>query len=286
MRIAYMSDLHLEFEPPRPSSSGWEALRRAREALPGHPNRGPLLKSLSGSDLVILAGDIDLGLKAIAYGEQVASFVGCPVIMVAGNHEYYGHDFDRLGQKMRHAAWETQGRVIFLERDSVRLLPGGHPLVIHGCTLWTDYGLNAAPEVDMALAQLFMNDHRRISRDFGWFSPEHAREEHRLSLDWLQAALSAAEPEGQGLEPAKRLVVTHHAPLRTKLQGHGDGAEAAYMSDLEGVIARLAPDAWLHGHTHHRHVTPIGRTIVASAPRGYPGREPGALGSSFGFLQL
>ena len=87
MRIAYMSDLHLEFEPPYPSTSGWEALRRAREALPGHPDRGPLLKPLFGSDLVILAGDIDLGLKAIAYGEQVAAFVGCPVIMVAGNHE-------------------------------------------------------------------------------------------------------------------------------------------------------------------------------------------------------
>jgi len=157
MRIAYMSDLHLEFEPPDVKSSAWKALVAGRAVL-GHPQRGPVLKDIVGADLVVLAGDVDLGLGGIAYADEVSRFVGCPVVYVAGNHEYYGHDLDHLQDGLREAAWKTNGRVLYLERDSVRLWPGGHSLLVHGCTLWTDYGLNGSLAADKALARHGMSD--------------------------------------------------------------------------------------------------------------------------------
>lgn len=286
MRIAYMSDLHLEFEPLRPSPPGWKELARMRANLPGHPDRGPLLKDLPGVDLVVLAGDIDLGCAGITYAGELAEFAGCPVVYVAGNHEYFGHDLDHLRLQLREAAGRSNGRVFFLERDSLRLWLRGHPLLVHGCTLWTDYALNGVPERDMALAEVEMSDHRRISRDFGWFSPIHAREEHRRSLDWLNETLSQEQTEERGLETARRLVVTHHAPVRCGVKSASTGLEAAYMSDLEELLHRVGPDVWLHGHTHHRHVTRVGRSLIASAPRGYPGREAGSESANFGFIEL
>jgi DNA repair exonuclease SbcCD nuclease subunit len=285
MRIAYMSDLHLEFEPPDVKSSAWKALVAGRAVL-GHPQRGPVLKDIVGADLVVLAGDVDLGLGGIAYADEVSRFVGCPVVYVAGNHEYYGHDLDHLQDGLREAAWKTNGRVLYLERDSVRLWPGGHSLLVHGCTLWTDYGLNGSPAADKALARHGMSDHRRISRNIGFFSPEHAEEEHRLSVTWLRQAVAESRQQEQGLEPARQLVVSHHAPLRTGLKKHSKGLEAAYMSDLEGLVCELSPQLWLHGHTHVRHVTPVGATLVASAPRGYAGHEPGALEASFAMIDI
>jgi len=286
MRIAYMSDLHLEFEPPVSTMAGWDGLTRARAALSGHPQRGPLVKGVIGSDLVVLAGDVDVGLGGMAYAEQLADYVDCPVIYVAGNHEYYGHDIDHLRADLRRAAWASQGRVIFLDRDSVRLWLGGHPLLVHGCTLWTDYAIHAAPEDAMVRASYSLNDHRRISRDYGWFTPSQAREEHCLSRDWLAEQLASSDPDGSDLEPARRLVVTHHAPLPTKMQGRPEEMAPCYMSDMLGLISQRQPDLWLHGHTHHRHTTTVGRTVVASAPRGYLGSQPDALDFSCGFFDL
>lgn len=267
LRIAHMSDLHLEFEPPQQTSPAWRALMAAREAMAGHPHRGPDLTGLPGVDLVVMAGDIGLGTDGIAYADAVAAFADCPVVYVAGNHEYYNDDFDRLRQSLREAAWATDGRVLFLDRDWVRLWLRDNEVVVIGCTLWSDYALGGDAAAAMTLAQTQIGDHRHISRNQNWFTPEDALSEHRLSLAWLGdtlAHLSADRPK------TRVLVVTHHAPCRAGLGKNRSAAlQPAYGSDLASVIETWEPDWWLHGHSHHRHATTIGRTLVASAPRGY-----------------
>jgi hypothetical protein len=216
--------------------------------------------------VVILAGDVAPGTASVDYADAVAAFAGCPVVFVPGNHDYYGHDFPSMRRQLREAAWATDGRVIFLDRDWVRLWLAGEELLVLGCTLWTDYALNGDADQARARAAAHVNDHRRISFSDQWFMPEQALSEHRQSLSWLTEVLPVLKRPNSR---AKCLVVSHHAPCRQALGGLSADLAPAYASNLEDQIRQWEPDWWLHGHTHHRHVTRIGRTLVSSAPRGY-----------------
>ena len=46
----------------------------------------------TGADVVILAGDIGVGLDGIQWA--ASQFPKVPVIYVPGNHEYYDHDIE------------------------------------------------------------------------------------------------------------------------------------------------------------------------------------------------
>jgi predicted MPP superfamily phosphohydrolase len=262
MRILYMSDLHTELDPLR-----W----RLRQALPtAHPRRGPDLAGIAPPDLIVLAGDIGDGVRAIAYADQLARYLRAPAVFVAGNHEFYHHDIARLLPAARAAAARTQGRVQLLENASARLTIAGRTLHILGCTLWTDYALEGEPRANMAYAGAHMNDHRFIRESGALFTPQQARDRHMASRNWLRLTL-------EHLEGQTTLVVTHHAPSAAGL-GPRDGPIApAYASNL---IPALRPTAWIHGHTHHRHETLVEGVRLCAAPRGDEpdaGYRPGLL---------
>jgi predicted phosphodiesterase len=68
MKIQLLSDLHLEHSDRHP----------------------PFELPASGADVVVLAGDIDNGTRAIDWAEQ--TFPDQQVLYVPGNHEYYEAD--------------------------------------------------------------------------------------------------------------------------------------------------------------------------------------------------
>jgi predicted phosphodiesterase len=105
MKIALMSDLHLEFERGPVAGTEWRAFVKKRADTLHHPRIGPIIDTAIGADLMILAGDIDVGTRGIAYADEVASYIGAPVVYVLGNHEgYHGTPFDRLYDEMRAKA--------------------------------------------------------------------------------------------------------------------------------------------------------------------------------------
>ena len=286
MRFAILSDLHLEFEhgygPAHPTPA-WFELRRRRRAIQGHPDVGPLLMPLRGQgiELVVMAGDIDLECRGIDYADQVAQFVGAPVIYVMGNHEAYtGRDLDLLLPEMRAAAAKTDGRVRFLENEAAVFdLPGGR-LHVLGCTLWTNYRLNAETEADIAHAMRdaasSMNDHSHIFLHGNKFTPEHARQIHDTSRHWLGHQVTCIrEREGKD---ANIVIVTHHAPIldANPPQFRGGALSPSFASDLRVEIDGWRPLAWIWGHTHYSMTECNGSTMLLTSQRGYVCREPGA----------
>jgi hypothetical protein len=280
--IGYMSDLHNEFErgygSARPERE-WFSLKQSRTLIPNHPSIGPVLDGLRNAnlDLMVLAGDIDVGEEAVAYTDKVALYLGVPVILVMGNHEAYGgRDLDLLIPEFRSAARATNGRVMFLENEVVTFdLPDGR-LHALGCTLWTDYQLLGSAETAMSKAANGLNDHRRIFLRGRLLSPERAREIHQESLDWLRRSVAHIRST-EGAE-AKILIVTHHAP-------HQDGSAPqfrtgdlapAFATDLTAEIRDWRPVAWIFGHTHHSCQIDVDDIPVVSAQRGYLGSEAGA----------
>lgn len=253
MRIAYLSDLHLEFTSERNRLT--PALKRA-------------LAPAAGTDLLVLAGDIAQGADGIAIADAMSDYVGAPAVYVPGNHECYDEDLPSLLKRLAEAAWATDGRVWFLDRQSARFWFGGRPLAVLGCTLWTDYAIGGAPDVAMADAQARMNDHKAIGWNGRPFSPQRALELHRRQRQWLTAQSTALGREAP--RPAI-LIVTHHAPCFAGLGPRAAALAPSYASDLEADIASWGALTWIHGHTHHRHETALGSARILSAPCGYPG---------------
>lgn len=128
MKLHILSDLHVEFEMFNPPQTG--------------------------SDIVILAGDIHVGKKGIDWAK--VNFPDKPVIYVLGNHEYYGRTFPKHIDDLKQLAEGTN--IHILEND--RLVVDGFTFL--GCTLWTDFKLFGEPKIAGYQATQIMTDYRRI----------------------------------------------------------------------------------------------------------------------------
>jgi predicted phosphodiesterase len=212
-------------------------------------------------DVVVIAGDV---VEGIVRGIEWIVSVGLnarPVVLIAGNHEFYGFD---------HDAERARGRVAAGRHAHVHLLERATLVIgdVRFCaaTLWTDYDLTGDRAGSLAMANRVISDHRVIADGPHLFSAERAREEHLISHAWLTAVL--AEPW-----PGRTVVVTHHAPSAKSLSGRfaGHPANAAFASDLDDLVAQA--DVWIHGHTHRATDYRLGRCRVINNPRGYVPRE-------------
>jgi 3',5'-cyclic AMP phosphodiesterase CpdA len=250
MRIAILSDLHLEFEP-------FTVHAASRDA-----------------DVVVLAGDIHNGVEALHWARR--SFPDQAIVQIAGNHEFFGACLQRLLVDMREAAGELG--IHFLENACV-VIDG---VKFMGATLWTDFELFTVPgrphrmpaEAAKLLMQRRLIDYSLIrwqdERDAleRILTPDDSAALHRGSRDWLADQL-AAPFDGP------RVVVTHHLPSWRSVAPAFIGAvsNAGFASDVDSLFGPAA--LWVHGHTHHSFDYRAGQTRVVANPRGYPMKEGG-----------
>lgn len=232
MKIATYSDIHLEFDD-------WQ------------------LPDLD-VDVVVLAGDIDIKGRCIAWIREYVSRI--PVIVVLGNHDLYGATYPKLIDKLQQ---ETAGSNIHvLEKDKV-IIDG---VAFLGATLWTDFALFGDPRVAGFTCQELMTDFRRIRVQprYSKLRTLDASAIHANTLRWLERELSSRTT-------GTTVVVTHHAPSPRSLPtgGLADITSAAYASRLDDFIRRHAIDLWIHGHVHNSCDYQIGSTRVVCNPRGY-----------------
>ncbi|NPT37484.1 metallophosphoesterase [Paraburkholderia xenovorans] len=251
MKLLVLSDLHNEFEP---IAADAEVIAQA--------------------DAVVLAGDIHTKDRSVEWAQAFANNPAKPVVLVAGNHEFYRGHFDYTLDKLRERARDTNIHV--LENDvlvlgDVRFL---------GCTLWTDFRLydsDISAVVCMRDAQSAMSDFRliRATSSYRKLYPSDTVRRHELSRAWLVNRLS--EPFD-----GRTVVVTHHAPSpgSVEAQYEGDSLTPAYASDLESLMGP-AVSLWIHGHMHTSfdYIIPAcdgtnkRGTRVLCNPRGYSPRH-------------
>ena len=220
------------------------------------------------ADVVVLAGDIDSRAKGIHWASE--TFGKKPVVFVAGNHEFYGHTHEETIACMRYEAQECG--VHFLERDAVKI--NGYRFL--GATLWTDFKVFGDEKIAECNAESIarINDFRAISTwrphklyspDIGpsrRFFPSDAIAIHEETIAWLEAELSRGDP-------AKTIVVSHHAPHRNSVlpKYAADLTTGAFASDLTRLMGRAR--LWIHGHMHNASDYEVNGTRVVTNPRGY-----------------
>lgn len=228
MKLYILSDLHCEFYAFEPDP---EALRAA--------------------DVVVLAGDIHDGEFMPTWARE--QFGDKEIVWVAGNHEFYGHHWERCLADMRRAA--KQRGIHFLENDAITI--GGVDFV--GATLWTDFELFGSKSESITCASRSIADYRQIAGCDPWKTMER----HRDSRAWLAKQLAN--------EPATpRVVVTHHYPSRlsTDPEYIEDPESAAFGSDLPPEFFK-GVGLWIHGHTHTSFDYETHGCRVVCNPRGY-----------------
>jgi Icc-related predicted phosphoesterase len=235
LKINFMSDLHNEF-----SGYKWQ--------IPS-----------TDCDIIILAGDIGVGLRTYEWMIRESERLQKPIIAVMGNHEFYNHEYYNLIEEAKKYVEGTG--VHLLERDVIEI----DKYQIFGTTLWTDFNLYgpAMQQLAMGTAADFMSDYTRITCGDRALTPADTLRFHEESLAWLNRVIRTTD---------KKIVVTHHAP--TFHAGHpqyrGDMCTPAFCSDLEGFIFETKPLIWISGHSHYVYQKIIDETLCVSNTRGYP----------------
>jgi len=256
MRALVLSDLHLEFQTLTLTHDG----RRIDD----------------GADVVILAGDIDVGSDGLGWARK--AFPDKEIIYVAGNHEFYGSNYEYRLDDLRGVGYRDG--VHFLERERVTI----SGITFLGATLWTDFKLFDQLEFSMEEAYYGLADFGAIKtllprgseeayqigvypgQDPGRsrnFLPIDSAKIHAETVAWLGDELAVADP-------ARTIVVTHHAPHRKSVHPkyQADGLTPAFASDLEHLMGRGR--YWIHGHMHNSQRYQVNGTEVILNPRGYP----------------
>ncbi len=238
MKLHVLSDLHLEHAPFEPVSVD--------------------------ADVVVLAGDIAPGTAGIEWAAR--RFSGRPVLYVAGNHEFYGHDLPDLIGRLREAAVGSNVHVLENEAvviDGVRFL---------GCSLWSDFDFagTANRANSMRICARLVNDYKEIEvSELGRpLRPQDTRDIHLASRAWLATCLAETH-----LGPT--VVFTHHAPIVRSRPDHPvlQAIGGAFASDLSEMMDGDAAALWVFGHIHRTVNTVVNGTRVISNQRGYP-HEP------------
>jgi predicted phosphodiesterase len=251
MRLLILSDLHHEL---------W------REKAPHIDSK------ISRPDVVILAGDINGGAKAVEWAAN--AFADAPVLYVSGNHEAYGKNLDDVQDGIEVACLAVPN-VHFLNcseyiHESVRFI---------GATLWTDFKLfgDDTRADAMREAESAMTDYKRIrlaKKGYRKLRAADTAQIHAVHRSWIKKKL--AEPF-TGIT----VVITHMAPSMQSVPGQyrSDLSSACYASQMDDLVSQA--DLWVHGHMHETLDYRVGKCRVVCNPCGYINRNGGPENAQF-----
>lgn len=246
MRLQLLSDLHLETER-------FDA------------------KPAPQAEALVLAGDIDASWQAF---ERFAHWP-VPVLLVAGNHEFDGREWNDAWPGLR--AHVARFGIRLLERETCELAGrDGRRVRLLATTRWSDFDLfgPARRERAMRSAGYFMRL-MNATRDGQPFDAEAVRAEALACRQWLADELQRPH------RCDATLVVTHFGPsLRSADPRYGSQPSTASFVNDDDALLSLA-DVWLHGHLHccHDYLVPRpngGSTRVVCNALGLQSKGEGA----------
>jgi len=248
IRVAYASDLHLDFGKINPEFFTVDA------------------------EVLILAGDVG---ETRLYADYDDFFRRCSekfslVILVFGNHEYYGSSIEDA-RKQAEQTIGKYGNIRILQNESIEY----QGVEFVGATLWTDIGKDD-PLGKWHLKQK-MNDYRVINFTARRLRPEDTIAFHKVSVEFIDYAVIEAKIETKNV-----VVITHHAPSFQSIHPayvNDSLGNLGYASELSEFILQNDDTIkhWIHGHIHNKQSYRVGNCWVHNNSRGYPGERPGSL---------
>lgn len=276
MKIAYASDLHLEF--------GTEGVLNAALDVE--------------ADVLVLAGDImtermyeALSNPESSYHTKVKGLFDVfsskfdKVFIISGNHEYYGGVIVKTDIKIKEILDTEYSNIHYLQD---RFFRHGNVL-FYGATMWTPMARHSP--VIRNIISTKMNDFRKITIIKGGtyrkFRPEDADYLHEVSL------LKYKMASQNFIRGDKIVLIQHHGPTSLSIDPifQNSNINDAYFSrEQERRIMNnelgKKPDFIIHGHVHSKMTYSFEGINVVCNPRGYQGGESIADNFKFEYIEL
>lgn len=259
-RIAWMSDIHLNFLDPEARFAFYERVRDVE------------------ADAVVIAGDIAEATSVERRLVELAHHAERPIWFVLGNHDYY-----------RGSITEVRGAMTLLTEDSrwLRWLPRAGVVSLTSQTAllghdgWSDgrYG-------DYAGSSVMINDYLLIDELAGLSAADRLDRLHALGAAAAAYVRTALE---EALETHRHAVfVTHPPPFAEACQHHGLPSEPGWLPHFScAAVGRVLLETMrarrdqrlvvLCGHTHSAGrfaILPNLTVISAGATYKYPELQP------------
>ena len=245
MKIQIASDLHLET---------WRDTKLDEQAF----------KPAKDRDLLILAGDIGVGIGALQFimGELQHS----PVVYVAGNHEHYGLTMHgEVEETWTSIANDTPG-LHFLNGKAVTI----DEVRFYGCTWYSNLWGATGRKTQTAISR-YITDFRPPRDDCGRWTVDRHVETHERETQAMREHAGEVD-----------VVVTHWPPTLKAMHSKyakARGTEAFlnryFINDEDDLLREMDAKFWISGHTHEPHEATVGRTTSVGNPTGYRGEKRG-----------
>lgn len=266
--ISLASDLHLEFEPiTLHNDSQSSVLILSGDIMTAAPlYYEPNPKGPSDPNVIWKPSkNQTLSMRYQAFLEDISGKYD-NIIMVAGNHEYYGGRFPDAIDWMKHATSRFPN-IHYLEKDHIEI----EGVTYVGGTLWTN--MHKRNPITMSYLIQEMNDSKKIKasqHNFRRLLPIDTCTRHDETLEYIREIVDS--------DPNKTyVVVSHHTPSSLSIHPtykYDHDYNGAYYSDLsEFILDRPQIKLWTCGHVHTAHSYYMGETLIASNPRGYAGYQ-------------
>lgn len=279
MRIAYLSDLHIDFGRIR----GDDILMMVKD-------------NSEEFDVLVIAGDIanDADISVDFLKLLSKALPTKTIIFVPGNHEYYMFDMawaddlfsglNRLGNVMVlgiHSEFELSYR---------HIMPNGDSYLFVGGTMWTDFSLYGRDERYMEDAVMKMSDFNHIV-DYNnvILTPKRTVDFYNRTTEMMRYMVYERK------DNSTVIAVTHHTPHRLSIAGKY-AMNALNPAFTSGILDKDHPsyqvwtslvDLWIHGHTHDCFDYTVSHgdseTRVVCNPRGYQFRNGSFENNEFSF---
>lgn len=266
MKIAYCSDVHIEFGSIE-------------------------LKNSENADVLILAGDIFVSEYLEKYNNEKDNlrslkihdfFINCSkefeyIILIAGNHTFYYGDFAKEIQQCKENLKYIKNLYI-LDNEFIEI----NNVIFIGSTLWTD--MNQKDIKTIQKMKYCMNDFiiiknsNNIIEYKNWngekqykeakFTPEDAIEEFYKSIAFIESTIDQFKHKDI-------VILTHHTPSYKSISpiySKDIIINGGYHSNCE-FLMKSNVKAWIFGHTHARHSYYINNVLLICNPRGYAKHE-------------
>lgn len=223
-----------------------------------------------GEDVVVLAGDIHTQGRHAWLLDQIPSNV--EVIMVAGNHEYYGAVYEFVNSAITDLE-QTYPNFHFLQNESLMI----GDVDFFGGTMFTDFNLYGHADRSAAFARNGIADFSWIScmneipEDFDmsyyhplerlWTTDDHVAEHRRFSRELYKWIEDTA--------PGKRVVISHFVPHVecSDPKFANSPLNPYFITDMRKYFEGI--NLWLFGHTHASCDKVIDGCRLVCNPHGY-----------------
>lgn len=280
MKFQYISDLHTEFPENR------EFLKLNQKHFKSH------------GDILLVAGDLGYSLNNLkknddsywSYEYDTESIIDYfdrnwkYTIIIPGNHEYYGDNSFPIGRRFAQFSKNLKPNVAIVNNkfvhitvcnktneiidisfsDSIRnfnISKNNTYYTIFGSTLWS----NILPE-EYYMIYKYSNDYR------------YCKSEKGINLrigdtveEYLRTVNILMSNDYKRKDNEKYIILTHHLPSYDFIskEYRNTDINSMYASNLDTLIDKISPDAWVFGHSHNIRTWTKGKTKFYTSCLGY-----------------